>query len=157
MHQVVAAQDACLKMEAVADLEAAERELDATRQRLDGLRQALETAQLADGQAKDQAHFCHDHIALPIRIFMETMELYVRLQEARLAWTRYAAARERKELDAANAAMAQAAEVLRGHLETRRTGDKNPKWATWYAPEKRRPNGGFPDLAAIEGFRLPEA
>jgi hypothetical protein len=28
--------------------------------------------------------------------------------------------------------------------KTCRQGDRNEKWKTWYYPEKRRPNNGFP-------------
>ncbi|MBX7255108.1 MAG: glycosyl hydrolase 115 family protein [Candidatus Hydrogenedentes bacterium] len=148
IHEVVAAEKACLAKEVPADLAALEKSVKDTEARLETLRAALQEAEQADQAAKDQAHFCHDHVVLPIRVFAETVALHLELQKALLAWGRDTSTEN------ANAHLREAARILRAHLKTREDGDKNPMWKTWYDPKKRRPNGGFPDLGKLEAARF---
>ncbi|MFA6241042.1 MAG: glycosyl hydrolase 115 family protein, partial [Candidatus Hydrogenedentales bacterium] len=88
IHEAVASEKACLSKEAVADLPALEKAVKETESRLALLNTALREAEKANLLANDQAHFCHDHVVLPIRLFMETVALHLELQKALLAWSR---------------------------------------------------------------------
>jgi hypothetical protein len=145
MHNVVAALTACVEKQRVEDLAELRRRRQAAASRLEALRAALKTAEEAERCARDQAGFAHDQLVLPIRLFAETAELHLLLLETLLAWNE-------NRPEAANERARDAAAVLCEHLETRARGDKNPKWAGWYDPRTRRPNGGFPDLAVLEGL-----
>jgi hypothetical protein len=46
--------------------------------------------------------------------------------------------------------LAQGKQQLDTIYERRLSGDKNPKWSTWYDPKKRRPNNGFPTKNDLE-------
>lgn len=94
------------------------------------------------------------------------MTAYWLLQRATLYWSRYRRIRDRSYLEQikdhterlitnfekaeANRHLREAARLLRQHLKAREVGDKNPQWRGWYGPAKRRPNGGFPDIEALE-------
>lgn len=146
----VESQESCVKQEVFPTLSELRDRLSAEKDRLATLRKALKDATKAEEWASDQAGFCHDYVVLPIKLFAETSELHVNLLAALLAWNEYVQSGDEGQLAHANAAMHAACGVLREHLETRKNGDRNPKWATWYDPTKRRPNGGFPDLETLE-------
>jgi len=118
--------------------------------RLAKLQEALHLATKALALAGDKAGFCYDHVVLPITLFCQTMEFRLALQDALWARDRYEATGDPKECDRANGFIEDAKEIWKHHLETRAIGDTNPKWKTWYDPEKRRPNGGFPTLEELE-------
>lgn len=115
------------------------------RENVATLRRALERAEAAAPRVTDQCHFFHDHVALPVTLLLQANQILLALQEAAYA-------------DDPNARYARAAELVRIHTRTRRQGDKNPRWATWYDPRKRRPNGGYPSekhLWKLAGRRPP--
>lgn len=166
MHELVATEQACVMKDVAGDIRGMEEAVETTAHRLETLQDALKAAECANELAQDQADFCHDHLVLPIRVFTETMAVHLALQKAMLAWNRYRHIRDRSYLEQikdqmerliassekaeANRHLREAARLLRVHLKTREAGDKNPKWKGWYDPAKRRPNGGFPDIEALE-------
>ncbi|MGV9197460.1 MAG: hypothetical protein ACOC4M_01310 [Promethearchaeia archaeon] len=40
--------------------------------------------------------------------------------------------------------------LIEQHTETRLKGYKNSRWATWYDPQKPRPNGGYPSIQKLK-------
>jgi hypothetical protein len=128
-------------VESLAELRTAHA---ATAERVETFEKALEAARQAVDAAGEHADFCHDHLLLPIRLFAETVALHLTLQDARIGWNEYKLEGVAEGIVRANAAIVRAKELLAAHLKTRKEGDRDPKWKTWYDPAKRRPNGGFP-------------
>ncbi len=152
MHELVEAQDACCERNIFRDLTELMCRRGEAEARLAILEQALGEAQEACALAADRANFCHDHLELPIRIFWETARVHAALLKAWESWTCHAETGATEMLAAAQAAIEHACACLREHLATRQAGDRDPKWSGWYAPWKRRPNGGFPELALLESI-----
>jgi hypothetical protein len=144
IHEVMDELNACKERKVVESLPELRSARAACNERLATIEKALEAAQEAVDLAGDHADFCHDHLLLPIRLFAETVALRLALQDARIGWNEYELNGVADGIARANAAILRAKESLAMHLRTRAEGDKNPKWKTWYDPEKRRPNGGFP-------------
>jgi hypothetical protein len=154
LHWVTEAQDLLVSGNPPASFAPFIERRDTEGVRTARLGEALAEAERATALADDQCGFCHDYVELPVRLFLQTAELHRALLDAILNGERFRASGDPAARDAANAALDSAAGLLREHLETRETGDRNPKWKTWYDPAKRRPNGGFPDLATIESLRF---
>ncbi len=156
IHDVMSDLNACKERKVFDSLDALRTDRAACADRLAMLESALEKALQADAVADDQAGFCHDHVVLPIRLFVQTVALRLALQDALVAWNENAREGRQDGKTRAEAAIARARDILAAHLKTREDGDKNPKWKTWYDPAKRRPNGGFPTMADLDGIRFAE-
>jgi hypothetical protein len=95
------------------------------------LQLAYERAIKMESKIEDQANFFYDHIVLPIKLLLELNRIALEFQII--------------SYDGFNNTNYEfILEMMRKHHETRLEGDKNIKWATWYDPTKRRPNGGYP-------------
>lgn len=145
MHDLMARLEDCRTRRRAEDVAALRAALCQNAERLEQLEGAAGLAEEAMAAAGGGADYCHDALVLPMRIFAETQAIHNALLGAWLAWNE-------DEAETAQARAAQAAALLRAHLETRARGDRDPRWAGWYDPARRRPNGGFPTVAAIEAL-----
>jgi hypothetical protein len=150
--ELMPALEACQCRLVVSNLDGLRAKRQHLAHRLHGLQAALSAATKADEVAQDQEGFCHDYVVLPIRLFSETLELALALHDAVVAWNEFKQLADNAAIVRANAAIANARNLLATHLKTREAGDRNPKWKTWYDPKKRRPNGGFPTREVLEGI-----
>lgn len=101
------------------------------------LKEATELAQSTAAIVSDQANFFHDQVLLPITLLLQINQIALELDQAAIDGKR--------KMHVQNAI-----ELFKQHHATRMSGDKHPRWATWYDPDKRRPNGGYPTLARLE-------
>lgn len=115
-----------------------------TQPRIDSLLKGLTFVEKAASKLPKNAVFFHDHIELPMRIYLDMLQYNQTLIDL-IAHTKqqknlseFVYKKELKRL------LSLGKEQLDSVYQRRITGDKNPKWATWYDPAKRRPNNGFP-------------
>lgn len=128
--------------------EAIEKYFDGTARRIESLKQALEYVDRAKTQLAGDGEFFHDHIELPIRIYLDLLEYNQTLID--LVITNESSKEQQEKIDALLVLGRTQLEQIHAR---RLTGDKNPKWTNWYDPAKRRPNNGFP---AMDAFQLIE-
>jgi hypothetical protein len=93
--------------------------------------------------------FFHDYIVLPVKLYSELIDFQILLQETAILKNKYDCTGNQTYINQAIELMAHAKIAFHSLVETRTTGDQNPKWAGWYHPAKRRPNGGFPTEETI--------
>lgn len=101
------------------------------------LRDAMDLANRLRSEVADQHQFYHDYVILQIKLLLQLNELAYELQLAAYDY------QDKSHLK-------KAIKLLKKHTATRLNGDKDDKWNTWYDPAKRRPNGGYPDVKALE-------
>ncbi|MBD3351290.1 MAG: hypothetical protein GF364_07365, partial [Candidatus Lokiarchaeota archaeon] len=82
------------------------------------LREAFESAKKIEHAIKDQNHFFHDHIILPIKLLLQLKQFTIAIQKA---------AHDYKNKEH----IKKAYKIWRNHTKTRLEGDKNKKWSTW--------------------------
>lgn len=125
--------------------------LPLTQPKINHVKQAIEYAQAAGAKNSGDGVFFHDHITLPLHLFLDLLEYNQTLIDLV----------EIKDQLAVNSEDSSALESLANLLKEgqaqlqkiyarREQGDQNPKWATWYSPKKRRPNNGFPTAQDFE-------
>lgn len=119
-------------------------------ERMELLDTALREAAAGLPMARDQAHFYYDFIYLPALMYHQLMAFEISILKA----VRYKHAFEEQgqasDLSRArewtDRAYGQLQEIYKISLQ----GDRNPRWASWYDPAKRRPNNGFPELSIVK-------
>ena len=142
----------------IVEFDGIEKYFDGTAPRIESLKQALEYVDRAKARLTGDGEFFHDHVELPIRIYLDLLEYnqtlidLVILNESSKEQTEQEQPDEIKQREI-DALLAQGKTQLEQIYTRRLAGDMNPKWATWYDPAKRRPNNGFP---ALEDFQLIE-
>ncbi len=97
--------------------------------------------------------FYHDYIYLPLILYDNLIRLELTLHEMAKLKKKFEDVGNLQFLKESLVLLQDAREQLEIVYQNRIAGDKNKKWDTWYAPEKRRPNNGFPEaemLNAIE-------
>jgi hypothetical protein len=115
-----------------------------TKPRIASLKEGLSYVEKISKTIPDTNNFFHDHIELPMRIYLDMLEYNQTLIDL------IALNSERSTLDTSvfnnelELLLTQGKQQLNTIYQRRLSGDKNPKWATWYNPSKRRPNNGFP-------------
>lgn len=154
MHSLMNAIDDCQQAKIYDSLEEAQVQRHVAREQLQQLHKALEHALQAEASAGLRADLAHDQLVLPIRLFTQTMDMLATLYEALLAWNEYARGLDNDRLEDANNYVLRVKELLDAQLRTRRRGDRDPKWAGWYRPDRRRPNGGFPTFEDLDKIRF---
>ena len=93
----------------------------------------------------NDAIFFHDYVELPIYIYRDLLEYNQYLIELSIIKGQYEKVPSDELKMKAKEIVASAKAKLAEVYNRRLTGDKDPKWDTWYDPSKRRPNNGFPD------------
>jgi len=115
-----------------------------TQPRIDALLKGLAYVESATKNITNDDTFFYDHIELPMNIYLD-MLVYNQTLIDLIAHTRkkdsLVLTIYEKEL---SRLLSQGKNQLDTIYERRLSGDKNPKWSTWYDPKKRRPNNGFP-------------
>lgn len=138
------------KEEFTVTLEQVSKFFTDTQPRIDALLKGLTYVHNAEKSIPESDTFFHDHIKLPMNIYLDMLQYNQTLidliahtsQHDNLDKLVYA-----KELQRLLSLGKTQLETI---YERRITGDKNPKWATWYDPAKRRPNNGFPTTEDFE-------
>eukprot|EP00752_Nemacystus_decipiens_P018891 g16947.t1 len=146
----------------VVELSKIQDYFEGTKPRIEALEQALEYVERAKSVLGDDHEFFHDHIELPIRIYLDLLlynqtliDLVVAKEARKVEPVAYLEGWSPQQSDASLAELlAQGRARLEQIYARRLAGDKNPKWATWYDPAKRRPNNGFPTLADFDQLDL---
>lgn len=119
---------------------------DMTEPRLEILRATVPTMNKVNAKLSGaKAMFYHDYVMLPVYLYKDLLEFNQYLIELSKLKGKYEKTANKALLSQAKAITAQAKVQLAQIYKRRMEGDKNPKWATWYDPSKRRPNNGFPD------------
>jgi len=121
-----------------------------TQPRIDNLVTGLTYVENAAKNIPESNTFFHDHIVLPMNIYLDLLQynqtlidlITLKNQEIDLDKSIYS-----KEL---TRLLTLGKTQLDTIYQRRMSGDKNPKWATWYEPAKRRPNNGFPTVQDFE-------
>jgi hypothetical protein len=132
------------KDEFVVSREMINKYLPITLPKIKQLKQALIYAEAGLTKNSGDGVFYHDHIILPIKLFSDLLEYNQTLIEL-------VAIKDQLSVSSkANPALKQLLDKGKSQLEQiykrRDQGDLDPKWASWYSPEKRRPNNGFPSM-----------
>jgi len=123
-----------------------------TQPRIDSLLQGLTYVESAAKHIPEDDTFFHDHIELPMKIYLDLLQYnqtlidLIILQKQHLNTDKPLYSKELQRL--LDLGKTQLATIY----QRRMTGDKNPKWATWYDPAKRRPNNGFPTTQDFENI-----
>lgn len=97
--------------------------------------------------------FYHDYVYLPALMYWQLLDLESTLLRMSHLKQAYLTGGGKQQLAAAEKLAVQAMQQMTAINDTCHAGDRNPKWATWYDPLKRRPNNGFPTtdmIAAIQ-------
>jgi hypothetical protein len=128
--------------------------LEGTQHRIQSLENALTKIDRIKYTIPKNKIFFHDHLTLPVQIFHDLLVFNQQLIDL---------SQIKNQLDntkvlTKHQSLRQVAMVLLGKArqqldliyQRRLTGDKNPLWATWYDPAKRRPNNGFPVQADLD-------
>ena len=92
---------------------------------------------------KDSYYF-HDQILLPIKMYKELLIFESLLHDLTRIRIAYQSSKDPDLVREAKVIVNEARTQLTRVLDLNITGDKNPRWAGWYAVDKRRPNNGFP-------------
>ncbi|MEP2653217.1 MAG: glycosyl hydrolase 115 family protein [Paraglaciecola sp.] len=121
--------------------------LPITEPKIHSLQKALKYAQIGSRKNTGDATFYHDHIILPIKLYLDLLQYNQTLID--LVRLKDAPASSQSQL-AINTMMLQGREQLQQIYSRRQKGDLNPKWGSWYLPQKRRPNNGFPTLVDFD-------
>ena len=131
------------------DYAGVEKFIDGTQKRISSLDKAVELNSSVSTSTQNDVFF-HDHFSLPVHIYRDLLIFNQNLIELSVLKGQYEQTRDERLLEEAKAVFAEARKNLSLVYERRLSGDKDPKWATWYDPAKRRPNNGFPSIEAIE-------
>ena len=123
------------------------------QQRLREVNAAYEAAQSGLAQAKEHEDFYYDYVYLPALMYNQLLEFESTLLEAAARKNAYAAGHRQKDLEAAKKLLKKSSAQLSDIYKTCRQGDRNEKWKTWYYPEKRRPNNGFPTQEMLHAIQ----
>ncbi len=132
------------KEEFTVTLEQITKFFNDTKPRIDSLKAGLSYVEKTAKTIPDSNTFFHDHIELPMRMYLDLLQYNQTLIDL------IALNSERATLDVSafnnelEQLLSQGKQQLNTIYKRRLSGDKNPKWATWYDPSKRRPNNGFP-------------
>lgn len=110
---------------------------------------ALKEAAAGLPLVSDQDHFYYDFVYLPALMYHQLMAFEITIMKA--AQLKHAFQHEGRSsgLPEARRLMDLAYTQLEAIYKTCYQGDKNPRWAGWYDPAKRRPNNGFPTLERV--------
>ena len=122
-------------------------------QRLEWANRALKAAEAGQSKAKDQANFYYDYVYLPALMFQQLLDFENTLSQIASNKHDYSSTKEKQYLTSAQKLAEKASQQMKNIYDTAMAGDKNPKWATWYDPAKRRPNNGFPTVKMIEDIQ----
>ena len=114
---------------------------------------AYNAAQSGLTAAKDHPVFYHDYVYLPALMYHQLLAFETTLLEAASRKQAYAAGHQKKDIREAKELIKTASQQLSAIYKTCRQGDRDSKWKTWYYPEKRRPNNGFPTLEMIAAIQ----
>lgn len=124
--------------------------LDATLPRIQALQQGLDYAQQGQAALQRNNMFYHDHIQLPLQLYLDLLQYNQMLLElAKLKMnspTDWAGVK-------GQALLQQAEQQLMIVYQRRLEGDQDPRWELWYHPDNRRPNNGFPTTAALTAIK----
>lgn len=112
--------------------------------------------QVKNAQLKNPDFF-YDHVELPINMFYDLLKFnqsLIALSQLKGKIEQSSDLQQQKKLkEQAQQILEHAKTQLQNIYARRLSGDKHPRWASWYDPAKRRPNNGFPSddsLATIE-------
>ncbi len=123
---------------------------EGTQPRIDNLKQAIGYTEKAKVKLLGAEEFFHDHIELPIRIYLDLLEYNQTLIDL-VILSEQNKAQPNQIIQKNIAALVNlGAEQLEQIYQRRLVGDNNPKWAGWYEPAMRRPNNGFPTKEDFE-------
>lgn len=111
---------------------------------------ALKKAAAGLQKSTDQAHFYYDFVYLPALMYDQLINFEITLQKAADHKHQFEITHKKKDMATAQKLINKAYNQLKSIYSTCLEGDKNPKWASWYDPHKRRPNNGFPTVEMIK-------
>ncbi|MEZ5104982.1 MAG: glycosyl hydrolase 115 family protein [Draconibacterium sp.] len=118
--------------------------LEHLSRRTELVKQAFDFAEQGEAFVKPESTFYYDYIVLPARLYLDLLTFENRITQMALLKKSFEETGDKEKLQEALSLLGDAKKdldvVYRNSLE----GDKNPKWAGWYDPVKRRPNNGFP-------------
>ncbi len=123
--------------------ESVANDIQPTQRRMALIEQALGKGE--EGFAMSSASvFYHDYVYLPIVLYHDLIRFESTLHQMALLKKEFEQTGIDSLIDQAKNHLQNARATLKLVYEHRLEGDKNPKWESWYHPEKRRPNNGFP-------------
>ncbi len=126
--------------------------IEPVRRRMTLLEDAAAAAESGRAKIQDSTHFYHDHIYLPIKLYQDLLNYNHDLHRLVQLKQQYAKTADQELLSEAKSIIATAKTHLATLHNRRQQGDLNERWAGWYAPEKRRPNNGFPNEADLQNI-----
>ncbi|MDN5205633.1 glycosyl hydrolase 115 family protein [Fulvivirgaceae bacterium BMA10] len=121
-----------------------ENDLEHVKSRMVTISRALEIAGKGLNNVADQDTFYYDYVYLPILLYYDLLYFESILHKMALVKREFELTQKESLLEQARKLLADSRSQLDTLYKHRIDGDKNPKWETWYDPEKRRPNNGFP-------------
>ncbi|MCU4675260.1 glycosyl hydrolase 115 family protein [Catenovulum sp. 2E275] len=124
-----------------------------TEQRINALLEAQNLVKKVQTNLKQNQIFFHDYISLPIQLYLDLLKYNQNLIELSKLKAGLTPENKIQQEPAINQILVEAELNLENIYHRRSTGDLNPKWKTWYAPQKRRPNNGFPNSNSVNQIR----
>lgn len=120
------------------------------KDRLVGLKNAIRISDQLLPKTDPESYFFHDQIYLPLRIYGDLLEFEWLLHQMFRVKRSYEQTANEDFKQQARALLVDCRDQLDKLYDRRLTGDKNPKWDSWYDPAKRRPNNGFPTSEMLD-------
>jgi hypothetical protein len=100
--------------------------------------------------ASGQDHFYYDFVYLPALMYHQLMAFEITILKAARLKHAFQQQGRADDIREARRLLDAAYVQLEAIYKTCYQGDKNPRWATWYDPAKRRPNNGFPTFERLK-------
>lgn len=119
------------------------------QKRMKTIDQALKTAREGVSEA-DTLIFYHDYVYLPILLYHDLIRFEMTLHKMAVLKREFEQTANVQLVEQAREYLEEARSQLRMIYAHRISGDKNPRWDTWYDPAKRRPNNGFPTMHMLD-------